>query len=124
MPKTPNISDAEWVVMCVLWSRWPLSANDVVQDLGVRKSWSPATIKTMLNRLVKKGALAYESQGKRYLYRPRAAQDQCVQSESRSFLERVFGGAVAPMLNHFVQTTKLSRGQIAELRRILDRKEE
>ena len=123
MPHLPNISDAEWEVMRVLWERSPLSANDVVQDLGARKSWSPATIKTMLNRLVKKGALAYEAQGKRYLYRPRVAQAQCVQSESRSFLERVFGGAVVPMLNQFVQTAKLSPEQIAELRRILDRKE-
>jgi len=123
MPNLPNISDAEWEVMRVVWGRSPISANDVVERVSRRKAWGPATIKTMLNRLVKKGALTFEQEGKRYLYRPKVSQDQCVRSESRSFIQRVFNGAVAPMLNHFVQTQRLSKDEIAELRRILDRKE-
>lgn len=123
MAQAPNISDAEWEVMRILWSRSPLAANEVVEALAGRKEWSPRTVKTLLNRLVKKGALAYEEQGNRYLYRPAVSEEACVGSESRSFLERVFGGAAGPMLNHFVRHARLSRDEIAELKRILDRKE-
>jgi BlaI family penicillinase repressor len=122
MPNTPNISDAEWEVMRVIWEKSPIPANEVVERLGPLRGWSPQTIKTMLNRLVRKGALAFEAEGKRYLYRPRVTRDQCVRMESRSFLDRVFGGAAAPMLDYFVRNTRLSAEEIAELRRILSRK--
>jgi BlaI family transcriptional regulator, penicillinase repressor len=124
MAKPPSISQAEWEVMRVIWESAPVSANEVVERLSGRKPWCPATIKTMLNRLVNKRALTYQAQGKRYLYRPRASEDQCIRTESRSFLHRVFGGELGPMLNYFVRTAKLSPRQIAELRRILDEKEE
>lgn len=122
--QAPSISEAEWDVMEVIWQRSPLAANEVVEQLAGRRTWTAATIKTMLNRLVKKRALAYEAQGKRYLYRPRVSREQCVRAESRTFLERVFGGAAGPMLNYFVQNAKLSREEIAELKRILSEKEE
>lgn len=124
MAKTPAISDAEWQVMHVVWERRaPVAASDVVEELSRTTDWSPATVKTMLNRLVKKGALTYEAQGKRYLYRPRVRQEECVRSESRSFLHRVFGGAAAPLLNHFVRHADLTPDEIAELKRILSQKE-
>jgi BlaI family transcriptional regulator, penicillinase repressor len=123
MPHAPNISDAEWEVMRVIWANSPLTANQVVERLAGRRAWSPRTIKTMLNRLVKKGALAFDTQGNRYLYRPRVSQEQCVRAESRSFLDRVFDGAAAPMLSYFVEQVHLSKEEIAELKRILARKE-
>ena len=122
MLNTPNISEAEWEVMRVIWEKSPIPANEVVERLGPLRGWSPRTVKTMLNRLVRKGALAFEAEGKRYLYRPRVTRDQCVRMESRSFLDRVFGGAAAPMLDYFVRNTRLSAEEIAELRRILSRK--
>ena len=82
--------------------------------------WNPRTVKTLLGRLVKKGALKFESQGKSYLYRPGVAMDKCVRVESESFVDRVFGGATAPMLVHFVKNAKLSPEDIRELRRILE----
>src|ERR1051326_4066487 len=99
MPKPPSISDAEWEVMNVVWGDSPVTANEVVSALGSRRPrWSPRTIKTLLNRLVKKGALGYEADGRRYLYRPRVRRDACMRRESGSFLTRVFGDAVGPML--------------------------
>jgi BlaI family transcriptional regulator, penicillinase repressor len=120
MPNPPAISDAEWEVMNVVWSApAPLTANDVVERLARRRGWSPRTVKTMLNRLVKKGALGFEVEGKRYLYEPRVRRDECVRAESRSFLSRVFGGAAGPMLAHMVREADLSPADVEQLRRIL-----
>jgi BlaI family penicillinase repressor len=124
MPGSINISDAEWEVMRVLWSaREAMTANQVVETLAGKRSWSPRTIKTLLNRLTRKGALRFESRGKVYWYRPKVAQEQCVKEESRSFLARVFGGDSGAMLVHFVKHAKLSPDEIAQLKRILNGKE-
>ena len=122
MPNLPTISDAEWEVMNVLWESAPLAANDVVAALEGKKNWSPRTVKTLLNRLVKKKALAFETLGKSYLYRPAVGREQCVRTETKSFLERVFAGNAGPMIAYFVQNTKLTEQEIAELKRILAEK--
>jgi BlaI family penicillinase repressor len=120
--KTPRISEAEWQVMDVLWTQSPRIANEIVDELADRCDWEPATIKTMLNRLVKKGALRFRADGKRYLYTPALTRDACIRTEGRTFLDRVFGGAAGPMIAHFVEDAKLSKAEIAELRKLLDRK--
>jgi BlaI family transcriptional regulator, penicillinase repressor len=122
MAKSPRISEAEWQVMDVLWTQSPQTANEIVERLARDTDWEPATIKTMLNRLVKKGALKFKAEGKRYLYAPAVTRDVSVRTEGRSFLDRVFGGAAGPLIAHFVEDAKLSRDEIAELRRLLDRK--
>ena len=122
MAKVPRISEAEWQVMDVLWTRSPLAANEIVDALSARCDWEPATIKTMLNRLVKKGALKFKAEGKRYLYTPAVSRDACVRTEGRSFVDRVFGGAAGAMIAHFVEDAKLSKDEIEQLRRLLDRK--
>jgi BlaI family penicillinase repressor len=124
MPKTPAISDAEWDVMQALWDASPLTANEVVERVAGKKGWNPRTVKTLLNRLVKKGALGFESEGKRYLYRPRVSREECVRRESRSFLSRVFGGATGPMLAQFVSEAPLTPDEIRHLRDILDRRQQ
>ena len=68
-----------------------------------QQKWSDATVKTMLHRLVKKGALATESVGKKFRYQSAVRKQDCVRAASRSFLERVFGGNAAPALLHFVK---------------------
>jgi BlaI family penicillinase repressor len=122
MSKSPSISDAEWEVMTVLWDQSPLKANEVVERLKGRKAWNPRTTKTLLNRLVKKGALDFTTQGNRYLYRPRVKREACVRTESGSFVKRVFGGAVGPMLVEFVRQADLSASEIEQLKRLLDEK--
>ena len=114
-----QISDAEAVVMDVLWKRSPLSADEVVMALSSRQDWQDATVKTLLNRLLNKGAIEAERDGRRYLYAPVLQRAAWVQGESESLLDRVFGGRVAPLVAHFSEHRKLSRKDIAELRKLL-----
>ncbi len=123
MKKIPKISETEWEVMQVLWSESPLSAEQIIERLAAHDAWHPKTAKTLLNRLVKKQALGFEKEGRAYLYHPLVKQADCVQAASESFLDRVFGGALTPMLAHFVEHKRMSPEQIRELKRLLDRKE-
>lgn len=118
-----SISDAEWQVMNVIWSGQPLTAQEVITKLEDQESWAPATIKTMLHRLVKKEVLNYEKQGNHYVYRARVKRGDCIRVASRSFLERVFCGESMPLLAHFLKTSKLSPKEIAQLRQILNEQE-
>ncbi|HEY1685367.1 MAG TPA: BlaI/MecI/CopY family transcriptional regulator [Tepidisphaeraceae bacterium] len=122
MANIPVISDAEWEVMEVLWARRQAAADEVVAALAHKKNWHARTVKTLLNRLLKKGALEFEIVGKKYLYRPRSSRDACVKAESQSFLAKIFGGNRGAMLCRFVDETKLSETEIAELRKLLERK--
>lgn len=119
----PQISDAEWEVMKAVWDRGPagLTAGEVVQALEAERDWRPRTVKTLLGRLVKKGAVAFEDDGRRYLYRAKVTKEDCVRMESRSFLARVFDGAVAPALVHFLEHEKLTPDEIRQLRQTLER---
>jgi BlaI family transcriptional regulator, penicillinase repressor len=118
----PRISEAEWQVMKALWGKGSATANEVVEALAGATAWKPKTIRTLLNRLVQKKALGYKKDGREYLYHPLIKEDACVRAESRSFLQRVYGGAVTPMLAAFLESENLSAGEIAELKRILDQK--
>ena len=109
--------------MQAVWESAPLTANDVIDRIAAKNQWSPRTVKTLLNRLVKKGALGFRAEGKRYWYSPRVSRDECVRSESRSFLERVFGGEAGAMLAHFVSETPLTADEIQQLRRLLERRD-
>jgi BlaI family penicillinase repressor len=121
MAKMPTISDAEWDVMKVLWERGQAGAQEVTEALAVERNWRPQTVKTLLNRLVKKGAVAYAEQGRRFIYRPNVARDAVERAASRSFLARVFDGAVTPAVVHFLKLGQLSQADIEELKRTLDR---
>jgi BlaI family penicillinase repressor len=120
MAKAPGISEAEWDVMKVVWDHEPVAASDVADRLAVERDWHPQTVKTMLTRLVGKGALAYKAEGKRYLYRARISRDACIRHESRSFLSRVFDGSVTPAVVHLLTHSKLSDDELKQLRRLLD----
>lgn len=124
MNRKPRISETEWEVMKVLWLKSPLSAQEIIDVLSTRDEWHPKTVKTLLNRLVKKGALGFRKEGRSYHYRPLITEAECVASESESFLDRVFGGSLKPMLAHFAETRKLSPAEIAELKLLLKKSEE
>lgn len=123
MAKLPRISEAEWEVMRVLWARGESTAAEVLAELKGRAGWKPTTVKTLLSRLVAKRAAGYTPRGKEYVYRPLVSESAVVRAETGSFVDRVFGGALAPMLAHFVDDKRLSTEEIAELRQILDRAE-
>lgn len=115
-----QISEAESVVMDVLWARSPLGADEVAQALADRRDWQDATIKTLLNRLLNKGAIRAEKDGRRYLYSPMVKREDWVLAESRGLLERLFDGRVAPLVAHFSAHRKLSKKDVAELRKLLE----
>jgi len=123
MGEVPRISDAEWEVMQVVWANHPITAGAVARRIATRRDWSSRTVKTLLSRLVGKGALDYEVDGKRYLYHPAVTREECVREASRSFLDRVFGGNARPALLHFVEESDLSAAEIRKLKRLLDGKE-
>src|SRR5579864_6961613 len=121
MAKYPQISDAEWDVMKAVWEDGGLTAGQIVERVAAEQKWKPRTIKTLLNRLVKKGAVAMEIDGKRYVYRAKVARDAVVKRETRSFLSRVFDGAAAPAIVHFLEQGRLTADEIRRLRETLER---
>jgi BlaI family penicillinase repressor len=121
--KAVRIAESEWQVMSMVWNRSPIAAADIVEALSRRTGWHSRTIRTLLDRLVKKGALRAAPDGKRYLYEPLLSMAACVRQESRSFLQRVFAGEPAPMILYLVRESKLSNEEIKELKRLLTQKE-
>lgn len=121
MPNKPiAISDAESRVMEALWQQAPQTSENIVASLLQPTGWHEKTIKTLLNRLLGKGAVSAQKDGRRYLYSPVLRREEWQQLESRSLLDRVFGGKVAPLLAHFSQHEKLSTKDVAELRKLID----
>ncbi|WP_438350860.1 penicillinase repressor BlaI [Paenibacillus sp. FA6] len=122
MESIPNISDAEWEVMKVLWTKTSCTANEVIDDLADHTDWKPKTVRTLLNRLVQKQAISYSQENRVYTYFPLVSEDECVKYETQSFLKRIYGGAFKPMLVNFLKEEQLSSEDIKELRDILDDK--
>ena len=116
----PRISDAEWTVLKTVWRLNAPTARDVVEQLKDAADWKPKTIHTLLDRLVQKGALAAEKPGREYIFKPLISERQCRLSASRSFLDKVFDGDIAPFLACFLEHKKLSRKEIQELKSILE----
>lgn len=102
------------------WARGETTSSEVIAALGKTQHWKPPTIMTLITRLVKKGALGFERQGREYRYRPLVEEAHCAHAVSKSLVDRVFGGRVAPLLACFMEKQKLSKKDIAELRELLD----
>ena len=121
VPQVTPISVAESVIMQALWEHSPLAAEDVLATVADRTDWQESTVKTLLNRLLKKGAIHARKQGRRYLYTPILARDQWLLQESSGLLDRLFGGRVAPLVAHFSRHRKLSQRDVQELRKLLEK---
>ena len=121
MKNVPRISDAEWEIMRVIWQRHPATANEVIEGLAAAgPDWHPKTVRTLLTRLVRKKALDYKTNGRTYAYSPLVSQEECIATASESFLDRVFGGSLTPMLAHFVEQQKLSPQDLEEMKQLLE----
>jgi predicted transcriptional regulator len=117
-----KITEAESKILEVLWrAGGPVAADDVVAMMDNDREWSPGTIRTFLTRLVKKKAVATRKDGRRYLYRPLIRREDYVHEESRNLIDRLFGGRVAPFLTQFSEREPLSRGEIEDLKRLIER---
>lgn len=115
-----RISESEWEIMKILWSKSPVTANEIIEILGDNKEWAPNTVKTLVSRLVKKGALDFTQEGRIYHYYPLINEETCKKAESTSFLKRIYGGSLKPMLVHFLESEEISEEDIEELKKILD----
>lgn len=121
-PEAVQITDAEWEVMSLLWVRSPLSATQVSDELASARGWKHTTIKTLLSRLVEKRAVEFVQNGREYLYSPRVQRSDAVRAQSGSFISRFFGGALAPMVAHFIDEHNISNEEITRLKQLLDNK--
>jgi predicted transcriptional regulator len=106
--------------MEVLWQRHPIASEDVVAALRSQAQWREPTIKTLLNRLLKKGAISAQKVGRRYLYSPVLEREQWLSNESESFVERLFDGRIAPLVAHFSKHRPLSKKDLAELKQLIE----
>lgn len=119
----PRITETEWEIMRAVWAGHPVTVGEIMERLAARDpSWHPKTARTLIARLVDKGALAYDADGRIFRYRPRVTEAECVAAESESFLGRVFGGALKPMLAHFVEREELTPAELRELEDLLARR--
>jgi BlaI family penicillinase repressor len=123
MAKVPKISEAEWEVMKVLWKTSPKTANEIVDELKGKTRWKRETIRTLINRLVQKKALSFEKKGRQYHYFPRITESEGIKAEAESFVKRIGGGSIEPMLAAFVEEKQLSAEKIERLKQILSHAE-
>ncbi len=121
MPTAPDIAESEWSVMEALWESSPQTASEVTKTLRPTMNWAENTVRTLLMRLVEKGALktAENASGTR-TFLPAVKREACVRAEGESFMQRIFGGAAKPLLVHFAQNTKLTAEEVKELKKMLD----
>ncbi|HEY1049571.1 MAG TPA: BlaI/MecI/CopY family transcriptional regulator [Prosthecobacter sp.] len=117
----PDISDSEWTLMEALWESSPQTASEVTKTLRPTTNWAENTVRTLLTRLVEKGALkTSENASGTRTYLPAVKREACVRAEGETFMQRMFGGAAKPLLVHFAQNSKLTAEEVNELKKILD----
>jgi len=119
MSKLPQISEAEFEVMKVIWKYAPISTNEVTEKLTQTTDWSPKTIQTMLKRLVTKKALTYEKQSRVFVYTPLVPETEYIRQESNSFLNKYYNGNIVSMLTSYLEDDKLSKTELDTLRHLL-----
>ncbi|MBU3158291.1 BlaI/MecI/CopY family transcriptional regulator [Clostridium frigoris] len=120
MYEIPKITNAEWEIMKIIWISPKISAINIINKLKDKSEWKPATVKTLINRLLTKSAIGFNKIGYEYLYFPLVSEDECIKLEGLSFVNRVFNGSIKSMLLTFVQSEVISETDIAELKRILN----
>ncbi len=121
MKSLPQISEAEFKVMKIIWKHAPISTNEITDQLLKTTSWSPKTIQTLIKRLVTKGVLSYEKQSRVFVYTPLVAEDEYIKQESNSFLNRFYDGNIILMLSAYLDNDQLSKTEIEELRSLLSK---
>ena len=117
----PTISNAESQIMEALWNRAPLTAEEIKAEVQTPQGWSDGTVKSLLNRLLQKGAMAARREGRRYYYSPVLSREDYLNHESRGLLDRLFGGQVSTLVSHFSETEQLSSDDISELKKLIEK---
>lgn len=120
MKKLPQISEAEFEVMKIVWKYAPINTNEITEKLTQTTSWGPKTIQTLIKRLVTKGALTYEKQSRVFVYTPLVEEKEYIGQESHSFLKRFYNGNLTAMVSAFIEEDCLSKEEIETLKALLD----
>lgn len=120
MNRLPQISEAEFEVMKIVWQYAPVSTNEITDRLMKTTSWGAKTIQTLIKRLTNKGALTYEKEGRVYVYTPLVKENEYISQQSNSFLRRFYDGDITAMLSAYIKNDRLSAEEIGTLRSILD----
>ena len=122
MGALPQISEAEFEVMKIVWKHAPISTNEITEKLMKTTAWSPKTIQTLIKRLVTKGALSYEKQSRVFVYTPLVKENEYIGQESSSFLKRFYHGDITAMVSSYIENDKLSDTEIDTLRALLSKR--
>ena len=122
MKALPQISEAEFEVMKIVWKYAPISTNEITDRLVKTTTWSPKTIQTLIKRLVTKGALSYEKQSRVFVYTPLVGEAEYITQQSNTFLDRFYNGNITAMLSAYIDNDRLSEAEIDELRSLLSQK--
>lgn len=117
--KQPKISEAEMQLLQLLWDESPLGATEIADRVPSERGWTITTVKTLLSRLVAKGALTAEPLGRKYLYAPAIERDDVAVSQARGLIDRLFGGRVSPLVAQLAEQHELDEQDIAELEKIV-----
>lgn len=123
MKDLPSITDAEWEVMRVLWKKNPITSLEIIDDTK-HMNWHKKTVRTLISRLVDKKAITFDKKEKIYYYQPLVEEKDCVTNQTQTLLDRLFGGSLTPMVAHFVESKKLTKDELQEIKRVLDKKNE
>ncbi|WP_315080492.1 BlaI/MecI/CopY family transcriptional regulator [uncultured Clostridium sp.] len=124
MSDIPKISESEWEVMKTLWKTNPLTSEEIIDALSLKMSWSKQTIKTFITRLIKKGVIGFKKDGRVYNYYPLISEGDCMKFENKSFIKKVYDGALNILFSSFLEEENLSIDEIEELEKILKEKKE
>lgn len=124
MNTLPQISEAEFEVMKIVWKYAPVSTNEITEKLLQTTTWSPKTIQTLIKRLVTKSALTYEKRSRMFIYTPVVKEDEYISQESSSFLNRYYDGDITAMVSAYIENDKLSKSELDTLRTLLSQRQE
>ena len=122
MHALPHISEAEFEVMKIVWKSAPINTNEITERLLKTTSWSAKTIQTLIKRLVTKGALTYEKQGRVFVYAPLVEENEYISQQSNSFIKRFYDGDISAMLSAYLENNQLSETELNHLRSLLSKK--
>ncbi len=123
MSEMPQISEAEFQIMKVVWESAPINTNEITEEVLKTSDWSPKTVQTLIKRLVTKGALTYEKSGRVFVYTPTIDQKEYVRYESNNFLKRFYGGNITALLSNYIEGGQLSSKDIEQLKALLSYKD-
>jgi len=114
-----KVSDAELQLLQLLWDQSPLTAAEVAERVPDGRSWTLTTVKTLLSRLVGKGAVAAEAEGRRFLYRPAVDRQTIAARQADRLVDRLFGGRVSPLVAQLAEQRALDPEDLEELEQLV-----